>query len=74
MSVTAERLPRFQRKRSAIPAFEITDRDEEILKIVARHRFVTSAQITALIDAIYPDASEQQILRRLQLLFHSGHL
>jgi hypothetical protein len=74
MSLTAERLPRFVRKRSAIPAFLITERDEEILKIVARHRFVTSAQITKLIDAMFPGSSEQQILRRLQFLFHSAHL
>src|SRR5207247_673481 len=35
---------------------------------------VTSRQIIALIAAMFPEASEQQILRRLQALYHSGHL
>src|SRR5258708_9485995 len=74
VTATAERLPRFIRKPREIPGFEITERDEEILKIVARHRFATSAHIVALIDAIFPESSEQQVLRRLQFLFHSAHL
>jgi protein involved in plasmid replication-relaxation len=68
------RLPRFERRPRAIPAFETTERDVEIMKIIARHRFITSAQIIALIDAMFPGASEQKILRRLQLLYHSGHV
>lgn len=70
----AERLPRFERRPRAIPGFEKTDRDVEILKIIARHRFVTSAQIIALIDAMFPGSSEQKILRRLRLLYHSGYV
>jgi len=73
-TITVERLPRFVRRPREMPAFEITERDEEILKIAGRHRFVTSAHIVALIDALYPSSSEQQVLRRLQFLFHSGHL
>jgi hypothetical protein len=69
-----ERLPRFVRRPRALPEFQITERDEEILKIVARHRFATSAQVIALILAMFPGSSEQQVLRRLQYLFHSGHL
>lgn len=69
-----ERLPRFERRPRAIPGFELTERDEEILKLIARHRFITSAQIVALIDAMYPASSEQQVLRRLHLLYHSGHV
>jgi hypothetical protein len=71
---TAERLPRFERRPRAIPAFEKTDRDVEILKIIAHHRFITSAQIIALIAAMFPDASEQQVLRRLFLLYHAGYV
>jgi hypothetical protein len=70
----AERLPRFERRPRAIPGFAITARDEEILKIVARHRFVTSAHIVALINEMFPDSSEQQVLRRLHLLYHSAHV
>jgi hypothetical protein len=73
-TITPERLPRFVRQPRAIPGFEITERDEEIMKIVARHRFITSAQIVALIDAMFPGSSEQKILRRLHLLFHAGFL
>src|SRR5260370_3322012 len=71
---TTERLPRFVRRPRALPEFQITERDIEILKIVARHRFATSAQIIALIEATFPGSSEQQVLRRLQSLFHSGFL
>jgi hypothetical protein len=73
-TTTAERLPRFVRQPRALPEFQITERDEEILKIAARHRYVTSAHVVALIEAIFPGSSEQQVLRRLQFLFHSGHL
>jgi hypothetical protein len=69
-----ERLPRFERKPTAIPRFEITARDEEILKIVGRHRFIRSSHIVALISASFSGTSEQQVLRRLQLLFHAGYL
>jgi hypothetical protein len=71
---TSERLPRFVRQPRLVPEFQITERDEEILKIVARHWFITSAQIITLIKAMFPETSEQQILRRLQLAFHSGFL
>ena len=40
----------------------------------ARHRFITSAQIIALIDAMFPGSSEQQVLRRLHLAYHSAHV
>lgn len=73
-SSSSERLPRFRRRPQAVPAFTITERDEEILKIVARYRFATSAQIIALIGTLYPGSSEQQVLRRLQALFHAGYL
>src|SRR6266851_2618843 len=72
--ITTERMPRFVRRPRALPEFHITDRDIEIIKIVARHRFATSAQIIALILAMFSGSSEQQVLRRLQYLFHSGHL
>jgi len=47
----------------------LTPRDLEILRHVARHRFLNSSQIATLIGG-----SAQQLLRRLQRLFHGGHL
>jgi hypothetical protein len=73
-TTTAERLPRFVRQPRAVPSFEITERVEEILKLVARHRFITSAQIIALIEALFPGASVQKLLRQLQVLYHAGYI
>src|SRR5688572_25716485 len=62
------RLPRF--KRSAdIPPFRLTERDVDVLRHVQRHRFLRSSHLAALIGG-----SRQQLLRRLQLLFHHGYL
>lgn len=74
MSGAPRRLPRFERRPRALPGLDITERDEEILKLVARHRFITSAQIIQLIVATIPEASEQRLLRRLHRLYHAGHL
>jgi DNA-binding Lrp family transcriptional regulator len=62
------RLPRFNRA-STVPSIELTHRDREIIRLVHRHRFLRSSQILALIGA-----SPQQLLRRLQLLYHHGYL
>ncbi len=62
------RLPRFKRI-SAVSPIQITQRDREILRQVQRHRFLRSSQLAALLA----DRS-QQLLRRLQLLFHHGYL
>src|SRR5580765_3797129 len=62
------RLPRFKRS-TAIAALRLTERDREILGHVHRHRFLRSSHIVTLADG-----SEQQLLRRLQLLFHHGYL
>jgi len=48
---------------------ELTNRDHEIIRLVHRHRFLRSRQIMALIGG-----SPQQVLRRLQLLYHHGYL
>ncbi|HTB63718.1 MAG TPA: replication-relaxation family protein [Opitutales bacterium] len=47
----------------------LTERDLEILRQVARHRFLDSRQISLLVGG-----STQQVLRRLQRLFHQGYL
>lgn len=62
------RLPRFKRSPD-IPPLRLTDRDGEILKCLLRHRFLRSDHIVTLCPG-----SRQQVLRRLQRLFHHGYL
>ena len=64
----SDRLPRFRRDPK-IAAMQITERDRQIIQLVQRHRFLRSSHITALVG----DGS-QQLLRRLQLLYHHGYL
>ena len=63
-----KRLPRFNRVPPVAP-IQLTERDHDIIRLVHRHRFLRSHQISALLGG-----SEQQIVRRLQLLFHHGYL
>src|ERR1035441_9466508 len=62
------RLPRFKRSPD-IPPLRLTSRDGEILKCLQRHRFLRSDHIVAL-----SGGSRQQVLRRLQMLYHHGYL
>lgn len=62
------RLPRFTRTKT-IPAIQITIRDSEIIRQIFVHRFLRSSQIHSLLGG-----SRQQLLRRLQRLFHHGFL
>src|SRR5260221_3875190 len=62
------RLPRFKRTTQVAP-MQLTPRDHTIIHHVSRHRFLLSSQIVALLGE-----SSQQILRRLQLLYHHGFL
>jgi hypothetical protein len=71
---TVERLPRYKRKPGAVPNFDVTERDEKIILIVARHRFIRSDQITRLLKADDPTMSEQNVIRRLYRLFHGNFL
>jgi len=48
---------------------QLEERDRRIIRLVHRHRFLRSRQIIALLGG-----SPQQILRRLQLLYHHGYL
>jgi predicted transcriptional regulator len=64
----AVRRARFERCPS-VPSIEITRRDIEILAYLARHRLLRSREISQLVNG-----SRQQILRRLQLLFHHGYV
>ena len=62
------RLPRFKRAATVAP-MQLTERDRQIIRQIYQHRFLRSPHIVALIG----DGS-QQLLRRLQLLFHHGYL
>jgi DNA-binding Lrp family transcriptional regulator len=62
------RLPRFKRVPPAAP-IDLTDRDHEIIRLVQSHRFLRSSRIVSLLGG-----SPQQIVRRLQMLYHSGYL
>jgi DNA-binding Lrp family transcriptional regulator len=62
------RLPRFKRAPAVAP-IQLTERDHDIIRLVHRHHFLRSRQIVALIGG-----SSQQLLRRLQLLYHHGYL
>lgn len=63
------RLPRFRRAPNSVGGMQLTARDAEIIRLVSQHRFVRSNQIVTLAGG-----SPQQLLRRLQLLFHHGYL
>jgi len=62
------RSPRFSRVATVAP-IQLTDRDRDIIRLIHRHRFLRSHHIAALLGS-----SEQQIVRRLQVLFHHGYL
>jgi len=64
----AARRARFERS-PLIPHIQITERDIDILAHLDRHRLLRSCDISALIAG-----SRQQVLRRLQLLFHHGYV
>jgi DNA-binding Lrp family transcriptional regulator len=47
----------------------LTERDQQIIRLIHRHRFLRSPQIVALLGG-----SPQHLLRRLKLLYHHGYL
>lgn len=61
------RKPRF--RRVAVPNIRLTERDIGIIHAVHAHRFLTSSQIVMLFEG-----SKQQIVRRLQPLYHHQYL
>jgi hypothetical protein len=66
--MASSRLPRFSRSSNVAP-FRLTERDCDIIRTVNRHRFLRSSHIVALLGG-----SPQQVVRRLQLLYHHGFL
>ena len=69
MRNSQQRLPRFTRDPDAAVSFQFTKRDLEILRHVAEHRFIKSAWLVKLVGG-----SKQQVLRRLNSLYHHGYL
>lgn len=55
-------------------AFRLTDRDLEILRTVARFRFMTSDQVVRYLTMSEPSTSGDNVLRRLQFLFYHSYL
>lgn len=64
----SRRRPRFFRAETP-PSFQITERDVSIVRHVARHRFLRSTHISALLNAPH-----KKILERLSSLYHAGCL
>lgn len=68
MNQNVARRPRFKRV-SNFPNMRLTDRDRAILSVVEHYRFLTTSQILSLVPG-----SQQNIMRRLQRLYHGGSL
>ncbi len=64
----SNRRPRFRRAEEA-PSFQLTERDIEIVRQVAQHRFLRSIHLSQLLDAPH-----HKIRERLTSLFHAGYL
>ena len=66
--VQATRRPRF-RRASEPPTFRITDGDIEIVRQLARHRFLRSTHIAALVNRSLDRTND-----RLERLYHAGYI
>lgn len=68
LMATHIRRPRFRRSPEP-PAFRVTEDDIVIVRHIARHRFLRSTQIAALVNR-----SIDRVNDRLQRLFHAGYV
>lgn len=68
MKKNVARRPRFKRITLSEP-IRLTDRDKAILSAVRKHLLLTTGQILSLVPG-----SRQNIVRRLQRLYHAGFL
>src|SRR6266550_4374621 len=62
------RRPRF-RRASEPPAFRLTDDDAAMVRLLARHRFLRSTHIAALVGRSLDRTND-----RLSRLFHAGYI
>src|SRR3979490_650007 len=67
-TTNSTRRPRFRRAPEP-PAFRVTEDDVVILRLLARHRFLRSTHIAALVDRSL-DRTNDRLLR----LFHAGYV
>ena len=67
-NMLSKRRPRFRRAPEP-PAFRITDDDVLIVRLLARHRFLRSTHIAALVGR-----SLDRTNNRLSRLFHAGYI
>jgi hypothetical protein len=65
---SSRRRPRFHRVEDS-PSFQLTERDVEIVRQVAHHRFLRSTHLSQL-----QNASHKKICERLTPLYHAGFL
>jgi hypothetical protein len=65
---TRPRRPKFRRAAQP-PAFRVTDDDVDIVGLLARHRFLRSTHIAALVDRSLDRTND-----RLSRLFHAGYV
>ncbi len=68
MQQNVARRPRFKRVGD-LPNIRLTTRDFAILSAIMRHRFLTTSHILSLVPG-----SRQNIIRRLQRLYHAGFI
>jgi DNA-binding Lrp family transcriptional regulator len=68
MAASPQRRPRFRRAPEP-PAFRLTDDDVDIVRQLARHRFLRSTHVAALIGRSLDRTND-----RLARLFHAGYL
>ncbi len=68
MRENVARRPRFKRVTISEP-IRLTDRDKAVLSAVRKHRILTTGLILSLVPG-----SKQNIVRRLQRLYHAGFL
>jgi protein involved in plasmid replication-relaxation len=62
-------IPQPDRYRERYGNFTLTERDMQILETVYRYRFLEARHVNSLVGG-----SDQQVVRRLQGLFHNGYL
>src|SRR5438270_3055739 len=64
--IRARRLPRFRRaSHEEQPAFRLTDRDRELLKVIYDYRFMTAEMLQDLAPAVALTPRQQDALERL---------
>lgn len=68
-----KRAPRFKREAENIKSIVLTEQDREIIKLVYKHRFLTSKQLYFLLS-LQKEPNKDHLSRRLQALFQGHYL